>query len=200
MRVGGTVVFIYGPPAVGKLTVASLLAERTGFKLSHNHAIIDAVLPVFGYGTKPFRELVNRVREDIIETAVRERIDLVMTYGYVAEERSVVARYVDLVEANGGTVLFVQLTASREALSDRVTLPSRASHGKLTDPAPLLKMLDRWDFTAGVPFEPNLAIDTEALAPQATVDEIIAHNGLDPVHARRPEVRTGATGLRQPET
>ena len=54
MPSGSKVVFVYGPPAVGKLTVASLLAERTGFKLSHNHAIIDAVVPLFDYGTGPF--------------------------------------------------------------------------------------------------------------------------------------------------
>ena len=80
MPSGSKVVFVYGPPAVGKLTVASLLAERTGFKLSHNHAIIDAVVPLFDYGTRAFRELVNRFREEIIETAVRERINFVMTY------------------------------------------------------------------------------------------------------------------------
>jgi len=30
-------VFIYGPPAVGKLTVANALAKVTGFKVFHNH-------------------------------------------------------------------------------------------------------------------------------------------------------------------
>lgn len=178
MPSGSKVVFVYGPPAVGKFTVASLLAERTGFKLSHNHAIIDAVLPVFDYGTESFRELVNRFREDIIETAVREQINFVMTYGYVPEEESVVARYVELVERNGGTVLFVQLVATRETLAQRVTLPSRRQHGKLTDPQPLHEMLDTWDFTATVPFEPNLALDTETHAPDAAVDEILARYRL----------------------
>lgn len=178
MPSGSKVVFVYGPPAVGKLTVASLLAERTGFKLSHNHAIIDAVVPLFDYGTRAFRELVNRFREEIIETAVRERINFVMTYGYVAEEESVVARYVEIVGRNGGTVLFVQLAATWETLAQRVTLRSRRQHGKLSDPEPLREMLDRWDFTATVPFEPNLTIDTEEHTPDAAVDEIIGHFGL----------------------
>jgi len=30
-------VIIFGPPAVGKMTVGRALAERTGFKLFHNH-------------------------------------------------------------------------------------------------------------------------------------------------------------------
>lgn len=170
--------FVYGPPAVGKLTVASLLAERTGFKLSHNHAIIDVVLAVFEYGTTPFRELVNRFREEIIQTAVRERVDFVMTYGYVREEASTVARYVELVEANGGTLAFVQLKARPQTLARRVALPSRLEHGKITDPDALHEMLTRWDFTATVPFEPNLEIDTEELTPQLAVEKIIDHYGL----------------------
>ena len=178
MPSGSKVVFVYGPPAVGKLTVASLLAERTGFKLSHNHAIIDAVVPLFDYGTRAFRELVNRFREEIIETAVRERINFVMTYGYVAEEESVVARYVELSgdERRDGAI-----RATRRHMGDAgaarnapVAPPARQA----ADPEPLREMLDRWDFTATVPFEPNLTIDTEEHTPDAAVDEIIGHFGL----------------------
>jgi hypothetical protein len=60
-----------------------------------------------------------------------------------------------------------------------VTLPSRRQHGKLTDPEPLRAMLNRWDFTATVPFEPNLAIDTEAHTPEQAVERIIARYRLD---------------------
>ena len=183
MGAGGRLVFVYGPPAVGKLTVASLLADRTGFNLSHNHAIIDAVLPVFGYGTNPFRELVNGFREQIIATAARERLDLVMTFGYVAEEEALVARYVELAETNGGTVLFVQLSAKPETLAHRVTLPSRHHYGKLMDPGPLRETLAKWDFTATVPFEPNFAIDTDEHDPKAAVEAIMGHYRLDALGA-----------------
>ena len=47
-------VFIYGPPGVGKLTVAKELAGLTGYKLFHNHLSIDWVLPVFDFGSDPF--------------------------------------------------------------------------------------------------------------------------------------------------
>jgi len=36
--------FIYGPAAVGKLTVARELAKLTGFRLFHNHLTVDAVM------------------------------------------------------------------------------------------------------------------------------------------------------------
>jgi shikimate kinase len=34
-------IFIVGPPAVGKMTVGAELARRTGFQLFHNHHAID---------------------------------------------------------------------------------------------------------------------------------------------------------------
>lgn len=42
-----TLVFIVGPPAVGKMTVGHELARRTGLKLFHNHHTIDLALRFF---------------------------------------------------------------------------------------------------------------------------------------------------------
>jgi replication-associated recombination protein RarA len=39
-----SLVFIYGPPAAGKLTVAEALAMRTGHKVFHNHAVASGLL------------------------------------------------------------------------------------------------------------------------------------------------------------
>ena len=37
-------VVLHGPPAVGKLTVARELARLTGWRLFHNHLVVDALL------------------------------------------------------------------------------------------------------------------------------------------------------------
>jgi tRNA uridine 5-carbamoylmethylation protein Kti12 len=54
-------IFIYGPPAVGKLTVASELAKLTGFKLFDNHVSIDFVKSVFDYGTRRYWKLIENI-------------------------------------------------------------------------------------------------------------------------------------------
>ena len=38
-----TLVFIYGPPGVGKLTTARALAELTGFRVFHDHLTVNLV-------------------------------------------------------------------------------------------------------------------------------------------------------------
>jgi shikimate kinase len=40
-------VLIFGPPAVGKMTVGHEVAQRTGFKLFHNHLSIEPLLGIF---------------------------------------------------------------------------------------------------------------------------------------------------------
>ncbi len=40
-------VFIYGPPGVGKLTVATALATLTGYRLCHNHLTVNLVTALF---------------------------------------------------------------------------------------------------------------------------------------------------------
>lgn len=50
-------IFLYGPMAAGKLTVARELAARTGFALFHNHLLVDAVAAVFPFGSPSFVRL-----------------------------------------------------------------------------------------------------------------------------------------------
>ena len=44
-------ILIFGPQAVGKMTVGQELATLTGLKLFHNHMTIDLVSPIFDYST-----------------------------------------------------------------------------------------------------------------------------------------------------
>ena len=45
-------VLIFGPQAVGKMTVGQELAKITDLKLFYNHMTIDLVGQFFDYGTK----------------------------------------------------------------------------------------------------------------------------------------------------
>jgi hypothetical protein len=67
-------VFLYGPPGVGKLTVGQALADITGYRLFHNHLAIDCARPVFEFGTGPFWGLVQDLRVLTIDHAARQDV------------------------------------------------------------------------------------------------------------------------------
>jgi len=54
-------VFIYGPPAVGKFTVARELAKRTGYRNFHNRVSIDFATQIFDFETAEADYLLNLV-------------------------------------------------------------------------------------------------------------------------------------------
>lgn len=125
-------VVIFGPPAVGKMTVGHELARLTGFKLFHNHRTVEPVLDIFPFGSPPFGRLVSEFRRRIIEEVADSDLPgLVFTYVWVLEDegdKRVVQSYVDIVESRGGQVLFVELLADQPARLVRNTTEFRLEH------------------------------------------------------------------------
>jgi len=62
-----TLVVIFGPPAVGKMTVGMELERRTGLRLFHNHMAVDPVLQFFPFGSPAYSKLVSEFRRRIFE-------------------------------------------------------------------------------------------------------------------------------------
>ena len=71
---------IFGPPSVGKMTVGRAICARSGFRLLHNHALLEPLLEVFDYGTPPFTRLLGEFRRRTIEEAAAAGTDLVLTF------------------------------------------------------------------------------------------------------------------------
>ena len=113
-----TLVFIIGPPAVGKMTVGHELALRTGLKLLHNHQTIDLILPFFPFGTPPFGRLVGEFRRRIFEeVASSELPGIIFTYVWafnLASDDATVEEYSAIFRARGGRVLYVELETSQD--------------------------------------------------------------------------------------
>ena len=163
---GIRLVFLYGPPGAGKLTVARELAALTGFGLFHNHLTVDLVESVFPRGSEAFGPLVHRFRREMFAAAAREDVDLVFTFVYAhPEDAPGVRPLIEPVLASGGAVHFVRLACPREELLARVAGESRRAYRKLTDPAAVGALLDRHDLTAAVPFAESLRLDTAAGPP-----------------------------------
>jgi chloramphenicol 3-O-phosphotransferase len=168
-------VFLYGPPAVGKLTVARAIADRLPFKVLHNHVTIDAVTEVLPFGSNTFWRVVGQFRRDLVTAAAEEDIDLIYTYVFAPGDEQHVADVVSPYEEAGGAVLFVQLLAPREVLLQRVLSESRRQYGKPTDAETLEHMLDKYDDFTALAAPNSLTIDLAATSAFEAADRIIEH-------------------------
>jgi RNase adaptor protein for sRNA GlmZ degradation len=169
-------VFIYGAPAVGKLTVANEIAAQTNFKVFHNHLSIDAIEPIFDFGTKPFARLIDLIRVETIAEAARENIDLIHTFCYAkGSDDEYVAKITEAVESNGGEICFVLLICQRDELERRVLTESRKQFGKANNLEILNEILGKHDLFSPVPTRESLIIDNTNLSPDVVAKKIIEH-------------------------
>ncbi len=111
-------VIIFGPPAVGKMTVGHELEKVTGLKLFHNHVTIEMVTPFFSYDTAPGKRLVKLFREEMFkEVAVSDLEGMIFTYVWYFEEKGdwdYIAGLADIFKKRGAEIYYVELEADLE--------------------------------------------------------------------------------------
>ncbi|MBT2680204.1 AAA family ATPase [Bacillus sp. ISL-35] len=111
-------VLIFGPQAVGKMTVGHELEKITDLKLFHNHMTIELVNPFFDYGTKEGKRLVGLFREELFKAMAKsDQSGMIFTYVWafdIKEDWEYVEKVCQLFESEGGSVYLVELEADLE--------------------------------------------------------------------------------------
>lgn len=173
-------IFIYGMPATGKLTVGRELALRTGFKLFHNHLVVDLLLSVFEFGSPGF----VRLREEIWLRVMKEASDaglpgLIFTF---APERTVRPGFIreveKLISTEKGTLDFVELVCPLDELRRRVTEASRCEFGKLNSLELFEQLLADGVFNSPKMPAASVTIDTGCHTPVETAEKLVLALGL----------------------
>lgn len=165
--------FIYGAPACGKLTVATHVARLTGYALFHNHLIVDALLAVFTFGSPEFVALREKFWLETIDAAARNGRSLVFTFcPEPTVDPGFPERLAGVVRQAGGAVSFVRLDESEDEQERRLVAPSRTG-GKLRR----VEILRAWrtEFPAALAAmpAPDLVIDTTVTPAEAAADRIV---------------------------
>lgn len=175
-------IFVYGPPASGKLTIARELAKLTGFRLFDNHVSIRFVESLFDFGTRAYSRLVTKYRFEMMEAAAGEGVDTIFTFVYSKKDDDPFVREtIGRVKRHGGTVCFVRLQCDRKELERRVGSKTRQSLGKIATKRLLTNVFERFDLDSEVPFQPSLTIDTSIISPKRAAKIVMQHYGLEPI-------------------
>ena len=125
-------ILIFGPMAVGKMTVGQELQKLTGIPLFHNHMTIEMVLPFFEFGSPEFGYLVNLYRTELFEkVAHSDGAGMIFTYVWAFNhdsDRKFVEKVTTQFKDAGAKIYYVELEASLGKRIERNKTPNRLLH------------------------------------------------------------------------
>ncbi len=124
--------FLIGPPAVGKMTVGQEIERRTDLKLFHNHVAIEAVAPFFSYGTPEGRKLVGQIRAAFFDAFVKSKapgyiFTFVWAFGVPGEKEYIEAIAAKFADA-GYKIYLAELNADLDTRLARNRSENRLAH------------------------------------------------------------------------
>jgi hypothetical protein len=171
------IIFLYGRPGVGKLTVGEHLTAETGYSLLHNHAVVDLVTSLFPFGTPAFVSLREVVWHASVEAALKAKVGgVIMTF---APEATVTDNFIPSLQkrvlTGMGTLHFIELRCSNQELEKRIGLEPRERFGKLRDVYKYRKLDEAGTFDRPKMPTPELVVDTTAQSPLESARMIAKH-------------------------
>lgn len=170
---------MYGPPAVGKLTIGHELAKLTGYRLFHNHLTVLVARSIFPGHHEPspekaYTKLLKKMRLDGITAAAEADVNLIFTFTYSGlSDDTFVNKIVEIVKKHDGEVHFVQLMAPDDILLQRVGNRTRKEIVKLTDPVKLQEILKTRNVRGAVKHRNVLKLDTSKITPLQAATNIV---------------------------
>jgi hypothetical protein len=187
-----TLLFVFGPPAVGKMAVGRAICDVSDFRLFHNHATIEPLLDVFDYGTPAFYRLNGEMRHRILQEAAAADVHLVQTYAWAldeAEDAKAVEDYLRIFIDAGREVRLVELYADLETRLSRNGTSYRLSEKKskrdLAWSDDNVRAMEQYQLNTGrssvsdavIARHPHLRIDNTDRTPEDVAAEVLAWTG-----------------------
>lgn len=168
-------IFIYGPPASGKLATAKELSKLTGYRVFHNHMSFDLVSSVFKFGDTIFLELMEKIRIMMFEAALKENLEgLIFTFAYAnPEDDDFIKRVIELIKRYSSQIYLVQIFCDEKTLYKRVTNESRKKFGKIATKKELHKVIKKWNLFSKISFQDSLAIDNTKISATKVAKMIV---------------------------
>jgi hypothetical protein len=171
------IIFLYGRPGVGKLTIGEHLTAETGYSLLHNHSVVDLTTSIFPFGTPAFVALREVLWHTCVEAALKSKMGgVIMTF---APEATVTDNFIPSLQkrvaAGAGTIHFIELQCTNTELEKRIKSETREQFGKLRDVYKFRKLDDAGTFDKPKMPTPELVVDTTNQSPLESARMIARH-------------------------
>ncbi len=180
-------IIIFGPQAVGKMTVGEALGRKLGLKLFHNHVTIDLVLKYLSWDEGS--ELINLFREEILKKmAISNQKGVIFTYVWAFNDKND-WNYIEYISQlfKDHNVYYIELNSDLETRLHRNNTENRlmkkwtkqdvkASNQRLKDTLIKYRTTSHPD---EIHYENYLRINNTHLSVDDTVDKIITHFNLE---------------------
>jgi len=168
------VILLYGPPGVGKQSIANALSERTGYPVFPNHLTLDAVHTILPRGHPEAPKALHQYRIWLTELAVRTGCPgLLHTIVYKLDESDAyVYALRDTIAPAHGCLFPIQLFCSQDVLERRLVDPSR-SDKKIKSVDKLNDLRGRAEIDKPIPYLENLVLDNSLLSIPESANVII---------------------------
>lgn len=169
-------IFIHGPPAAGKRTIAEALLRSVSGRLLDNHAAIDFARTVFDFDAPGFWQLVRIVRGAALEMAAANGV-VVAVYTTCYSHPDDLAQFEEIertVTRYGGQVLPVFLSCGIETLRERVGAEDRVRRRKVTTVEGLAECFSRWNMVP-IARANCLILDSERQSAEQSAQAIAHH-------------------------
>lgn len=177
-------VVIFGPHAVGKMTVGQALAAQTGLRLFHNHMTIDVVSDLFENMPGERSRLTQLFREEIFKAyAASGEYGMIFTFMWAFDQQSdwdYLQHVEELFKRHGAEVYYVELCADYDLRIERNKTENRLLHKPtkrdVVKSEALFRRLEEKYRLNSLPGEINkehyLRIDNSALSPEEAAARI----------------------------
>ncbi|AVS93833.1 AAA family ATPase [Paracidovorax avenae] len=174
---GRKIVMLYGPPAVGKLTVGKELAKKCSAALFHNHLTHDIAILLLGDNSsfESRRRFACRLRLSAIALLLEsDPRDIITTFCYEGPHDD---WYIDGLKAlcaeHQATPYFIQLKARNDQLMGRVENADRRAFRKVNSGEQLAAILERCGYRIPICADNHLCMDTSDLLPDEVAGEVM---------------------------
>lgn len=183
-------IVLFGPPAVGKMSVGDELTQLTGMPVFHNHLSIEPILRFFPFGSPPFERLVYSFRKNLLEEVANSNLPgIIFTFVWSLDnkkDQEYIASICRIFENVGAEISLVELEASLEQRLIRNKSEKRLSEkpSKRNVVESEKRLLEnerehRMNSNGTVPLEyPHFAIDNTNLTAEETAIEIVKATGI----------------------